>query len=258
MRLATWNINGIRARLDYLLRWLDEHRPDVVGLQELKVETAALPTLELQAAGYYVVAHGQRSWNGVAVLSRTRPEVVQIGLPGQEAAGARLLTVRLPELRFTTVYVPNGKDLDHPDFPGKLAWLDSLLDHLAAGVDPAEPAVLCGDFNLVPAGLDSWSEARLGGGIFHTEMERGRFRRLLDLGFVDLFRQCHPDQPGFTWWDYRAGAMHKNQGLRIDFLLATRPVAERVAEVVAQRDWRKKKDALIPSDHAPLYVDLAD
>jgi exodeoxyribonuclease III len=256
MRLATWNINGIRARLSYLLLWLEERKPDVVGLQELKISDAQFPFIELQAAGYHVVCHGQKSWNGVAILSRERGEVAQRGLPGCEVDGARLVTADVAGLSFSTVYVPNGKSILHPDFSLKLLWLDQLAAHFEAHVATERPAVLCGDFNLCPAPLDSWAEVQLGGGIFHTEEERRRFRRLLDLGFVDLYRARHPDQPGYTWWDYRAGAFHKGQGLRIDLMLGTPAIAERVLDVVPERDWRKKKDGLIPSDHAPVYVDL--
>lgn len=256
MRLATWNINGLRARLSYLLMWLEERQPDVVGLQELKVSDDQLPVLELQAAGYHVASHGQKSWNGVAILSREEAEVTQVGLPGREDDGARLISARLGDLSFTTVYVPNGKRLDHPDFPEKLAWLDVLIDHVDAHLERDGAALLCGDFNLCPTPRDSWNEAELGGGIFHTEDERRRYRQLLELGFVDLYRARHPEEPGFTWWDYRGGAMHKRQGLRIDLLFGTKALADRVREVVPERDWRKKKDGLTPSDHAPVYVDL--
>jgi exodeoxyribonuclease III len=256
MRLATWNINGIRARLSYLLLWLEARQPDVVGLQELKVSDDQFPLIELQAAGYQVVSYGQRSWNGVAILSREKATIVQAGLPGCEADGARLITAEVAGMSFTTLYVPNGKTLLHPDFSMKLQWLDHLAAHVEAQIDTSRPALLCGDFNLCPAPLDSWAEEKYGGGIFHTEDERRRYRRLLELGFVDLYRARHPHEPGYTWWDYRAGAFHKGQGLRIDLALGTRPLAERVREVVPERQWRKKQNDLVPSDHAPLLIDL--
>jgi exodeoxyribonuclease-3 len=161
-------------------------------------------------------------------------------------------------LTFSTVYCPNGKDVDHPDFPRKLQWLESLAGHLKARHNPDEAMVLCGDLNICPASLDSWNEAALRGQIFHTDEERAGFRRLVDWGLADLFRKLYPDSQTFSWWDYRAGAFHKNQGLRIDFLLATRPVAQRVRQVEIDREYRKKQDGLTASDHAPVMADLDD
>ena len=253
MRIATWNVNGLRARLDFLLAWLAERAPDVVGLQELKLADGHFPYAELEKVGYHAGVHGQKGWNGVAVLAREPIEVAQCGLPGQEAMGARLLTARSAGLAFTTVYVPNGKHVGHEDFPRKLDWLDALATHLEA----AGSAVLCGDFNVCPAPLDSWNEAALHGQIFHTDDERARVRHLLDAGWVDLFRDRHPGVQAFSWWDYRGGAFHRRQGLRIDLLLATVPVRARVRAVEIDREWRKKKDGLTPSDHAPVWADLA-
>lgn len=257
MRIATWNVNGLRARLDFVLHWLDARRPDVVGLQELKLADEHFPHDELAARGYRAAVHGQKGWNGVAILAREPLEVSQQGLPGQEQLGARLLTARVAGLAFTTVYAPNGKSVDHEDFPRKLEWFDALRAHWSAHHGAAEPAVLCGDLNVCPSGLDSWDEAKLAGNIFHTDAERTRFRALLDAGLVDLFRERHPGEQAFSWWDYRGGAFHRKQGLRIDFLLATPPVLERVRSVEIDREYRKKKDGLTASDHAPVLADLA-
>ena len=258
MRVATWNINGMRARLDFVLHWLAERSPDVVGLQELKQTDDSFPHAELEKAGYHALTHGQKSWNGVAILSREPATVTQIGLPGQEDFGARLLSADVGPLSFTTVYCPNGKHLEHDDFPRKLAWLDALAAHLEAHTSTGRPAIVCGDFNVCPTALDSWNEEGMAGDIFHTETERARIRRLLDWGWKDLFREQHPDTQAFSWWDYRGGAFHRRQGLRIDFLLATPPLAERVRSVEIDRDYRKKKEGLTPSDHAPVIADLAD
>ena len=181
MRIATWNINGMRARTEFVLHWLKAREPDVVGLQELKTTEGDFPVEELEELGYRAVLHGQKAWNGVAILSREPARVLQRGLPGQEELGARLITAEVGDLSFTTVYCPNGKSVEHDDFPRKLAWFDALLDHLAAQHDPSKPTILCGDFNLCPAALDSWNEPRLNGRIFHTPEERQRFQRLLDL-----------------------------------------------------------------------------
>jgi exodeoxyribonuclease-3 len=260
MRLGTWNVNGLRARLDFLRIWLRERRPDVVGLQELKLEEDCFPREEIGAEGYDAVVLGQRAWNGVAVLARRDgppPVETARGLAGQEALGARLVAVTVGELSFTTLYVPNGKSVTHEDFPRKLAWLDALAAYAAAASAGDRPAVLCGDFNLCPAPLDSWNEAQLSGTLFHTAPERERFAALLAAGFRDAFRERHPDRAAFSWWDYRAGAFHMNRGLRIDLLLATPSLMRRLTSVEIDRDFRKKKDGLVPSDHAPVLMDVA-
>lgn len=214
------------------------------------------PTAQFEAVGYHSITHGQKAWNGVAILSRQEAQVRQVGLPGQEDFGSRLLTADVAGLRFTTVYVPNGKSLEHPDFERKLAWLDALARHFAAGHSPGDQAVLCGDFNIVPEALDSWDEERLAGTIFHTESERGHFAYLLEWGLIDLFRHHHPGEKMFSWWDYRAGSFYRNHGLRIDFLLGTTAVADRLAAARVDRDYRKKVDGLTASDHAPVIADL--
>jgi len=256
MRVATWNVNGLRARIEFVRLWLRERKPDLVGLQELKLSDEQFPHDAIQAEGYRATTHGQKSWNGVAVLSREPVELVQRGLPGQEELGARLLSVRAGDLEFTTVYCPNGKHAEHEDFPRKLAWLDALAEHLAVQVKTNRRAVVCGDFNVCPEPIDSWNEELLHGSIFHTDVERARFARLLAAGFVDLFRRLHPDEQAFSWWDYRGGAFHRRQGLRIDFLLASPAAAAQATRALIDREWRKKKDALTPSDHAPVVADL--
>ena len=192
----------------------------------------------------------------MAILSREEGVVTQRGLPGQEDRGARLLTAHVAGLTFTTVYVPNGKSLAHVDFPLKLAWLDALGQHFRDRHDAGRDLVLCGDFNICPARIDSWNEDALKGAIFHTDEERARFAAVLDWGFRDVFREKRPDTQQFSWWDYRGGAFHRGMGLRIDFLLATPSVMTRVGSVEIDRDYRKKKDGLTTSDHAPVIADL--
>ena len=257
MRIATWNINGLRARLDFVLHWLRARQPDVVGLQELKLEDDQFPHVAFEAEGYHAVTHGQKAWNGVAILARKEPEVERRGLPGQDEFGSRLITARIGDLQFTTVYCPNGKSIHHDDYPKKLAWYDSLAAYLDETLDRDGQSVLCGDFNICPAPIDSHNEQALHGAIFHTDDERERFRALLDRGLIDLFRDRHPDEQIFSWWDYRAGAFHRHLGLRIDMLLATPSVRDRVQAVETDRDYRKKKDGLTASDHAPVIATLA-
>jgi exodeoxyribonuclease-3 len=257
MRVATWNINGIRARLDFLLVWLADRKPDVVGLQELKTGRDSFPAAALWGAGYHSAVHCQAGWNGVAVLSRQPVETRCAGLPGGEDQGARLLTVETLGLSFTTVYVPNGKSVDHADFAAKLDWLDGLARYTAEHLPLSGDVVVAGDFNLCPAELDTYDEATLQGQLFHTGAERTRWRNLLDLGLHDMYREHRPHGRDFTWWDYRAGAFHKGLGLRIDLLLGSDRVRRRLRDVTIDRDYRKKHDGLIPSDHAPVWVDLA-
>ena len=186
-------------------------------------------------------------------MSRQEAHVRQVGLPGQEDFGSRLVTADVAGLRFTTVYVPNGKSLEHADFERKLAWLDTLAQHFAEGHSPGDQAVLCGDFNIAPEALDSWDEEQLAGSIFHTESERGRFAYLLEWGLIDLFRHHHPGEKMFSWWDYRAGSFYRNHGLRIDFLLGTRAIADRLA--AAARRSRLSQEGGRPDSLRPRSRD---
>jgi exodeoxyribonuclease-3 len=256
MRIATWNVNGLRARQDFLLAWLRAREPDVLALQELKLSDEQFPHEAFAQAGYHALVHGQKSWNGVAVLARKPLAPVQVGLPGQEEMGARWLAAEVAGLRFASLYCPNGKHTGHDDFAKKLAWYDALAEHLAAQHAADAPLVVGGDFNVCPAPLDSYDEAALHGQIFHTDEERARFRRLLDWGLRDLFREKNPELRAFSWWDYRDGAFHRGHGLRIDFLLGTAPVLARVREVGIDREWRKKQAGLTASDHAPVIAEL--
>ena len=256
MRIATWNINGLRARLEFALHWLRERQPDVVGLQELKLTDEQFPREPFEELGYHVVSHGQKAWNGVAILSREPARVTQCGLPGQADFGARLLSAEIGNVAFTTVYCPNGKSVDHDDYPKKLAWFDDLARHFGQIADREQPIILCGDINICPAAIDSHDEAQFRGQIFHTEEERKRFQELLGRGFSDVFRASYPTEVAFSWWDYRGGAFHRKLGLRIDFLLANPSALARVKAVAIDREFRKKKDGLTPSDHAPVFADL--
>ncbi len=262
MRIATYNVNSLGARLEFVLQWLRARQPDVVCVQELKLEDAAFPHGALETDGYAAFTHGQAAWNGVAVLVRKAaftavPEVVQRGLPGQEDFGARLVSVRVGELLATSVYVPNGKTVAHADFPRKLRFLESLADQLERSHASHEgPAIVGGDFNLCPSDLDTWDPAGSVGHIFHTDDERSRFAAILGRGALhDLFRRVSPDEQTFSWWDYRAGSFHKKMGLRIDFILGNERVAGATRTVVVDREWRKKKGDLVPSDHAPVVAE---
>ena len=257
MLVATWNVNGLRARFDYISHWLAAREPDVVGFQELKMTDEAFPTADFEALGYHTLTHGQKAWNGVAVLSRNPGTAIQRGLPGQDDFGSRLITVDVDGLSFTTVYCPNGKNIEHDDFPRKLAWFDALVAHMQPIAAADTPAIICGDFNICPTSLDTWDEKGLNGHIFHTDAERDRMQQLYDQGWTDLFREQHPDSSAFSWWDYRAGSFQRNHGLRIDFVLANAAARERASDVRIDRDFRKKVEGLTASDHAPVLAELS-
>jgi exodeoxyribonuclease-3 len=203
------------------------------------------------------VLAGQAGWNGVAVIARDRPELVLRELPGAAECGARFVVAKVHGLEVASVYVPNGKTLEHADYAMKLGFLHRLAEHVEGKKGGPEGLVLGGDFNVCWTALDSYGGTRFEGRIFHTERERGLLDRIRAAGLVDLFRDKHPRDPGFSWWDYRAGAFHKNEGMRLDLLLATEPVARRVKEIYVDRDFRKKSQAgAVPSDHAPVVAVL--
>lgn len=259
MLLATWNVNGIRARSQRLAEWLAERQPDVVCLQELKIAEADFPFLELLGSGYHAVVAGQPSWNGVAVIAKERPEVLTRELPGTAAAGARFVMAKVHGIDVASVYIPNGKTLSHADFKLKLAWLESLatLIEERAKSGNETPLLVGGDFNVCPTDLDSYGGARFKDRIFHTDSERALIERLRGAGLIDLYRSTYPDTVSFSWWDYRAGSFHKNEGMRLDMLFATPSLATRVKDVYVDRDYRKKgKSGSIPSDHAPVIAVL--
>jgi exodeoxyribonuclease-3 len=244
VRIATWNVNGLRARHDFLLHWLKTREPDLVALQELKLPDAQFPHDVFAQAGYHALVHGQKSWNGVAVLARKPLAPVQIGLPGQEEMGARLLAAEVEGLVFASLYCPNGKHTGHDDFAKKLAWYDTLAAHLAAAL------TRCAD---LPTSLVRCDEATRAGRS-STPTRARALRRLLALGFVTCSARA---LQAFSWWDYRGGEFHRRQGLRIDFLLASEAAAARVRSVEIDREWRKKQAELTPSDHAPVVAELS-
>ncbi|NUP12416.1 MAG: exodeoxyribonuclease III [Polyangiaceae bacterium] len=260
MRIVTWNVNSMAARLDFVLDFLQTRSPDIVCVQELKLPDEGFPHLAFEQAGFRALTYGQAQWNGVGVLVRKsvdpEPLIVSTGLPGHEPMGSRLITVKAAGLSVTSAYVPNGKTVAHPDYKAKVAWLGGLADFVEKNLDPNGHTILAGDFNVVPGDLDTWDPVGHVGAIFHTDAERGPLERLRALGLQDLFREKNPDLQSFSWWDYRAGAFHKKQGLRIDLVYGSKSVVSRVREVSIDRDFRKKREGRIPSDHAPVIVDI--
>ena len=253
MRIATWNVNSLNVRLGRVEEWLDYAQPDVLCLQETKLADAAFPYLAFEARGYQAAHHGQGRWNGVAILSRVGIEDVTSGMPASEAGDpleARLLTATCGGVRVSSVYVPNGRSLADEHYRYKLAWLADLRRFLEATGDATTPTVVAGDFNIAPSDLDVAPGIRAE---THTSPEvRAALGALQAWGMVDVFRQHHPTEPIYSWWDYRAGDFHKGRGLRIDLLLASAAVAERTSFVLVDRQARKGK---LPSDHAPVLLD---
>ena len=249
MKLVTWNVNSLKVRLPRVLELLAEHAPDAVLLQETKTEPDAFPEAELRAAGYHVAHHSAGRWAGVALLSRTPLEDVCAGLAGEPAVDeARWVEATTARLRLASVYVPNGRAIDDPEFAKKLAFLDAARERIGT-LD-----VLAGDFNVCPADIDVYDPAAFVGSTHVTPEERARFAGLLADGHADAYRRLHPGEVGFTWWDYRQGHFHRKLGLRIDAFLVAPGVAARITACGIDRSYRKGPK---PSDHAPLLLELA-
>lgn len=248
MRIATWNVNSVSARLPRLLPWLEDTAPDVVALQETKCAAGAFPYLPVQALGYEVLAAGDGRWNGVAILSKVGLTDPVTDLPGHSEA--RLAAAQCGPLHVTSVYVPNGRSPDDAQYPYKLDWLASLRARLD-GFDPARPLVIMGDFNVAPTDADVFDIDAFGGSTHVTPAERDGVRALVDWGLADVVARPGKGEHPFTYWDYRAGMFHKDLGMRIDLVLATASV--RVTDAYVDREARKGK---LPSDHAPVVVDI--
>ena len=278
MRLATWNVNSVLARLPRLVEWLDDTRPDVVCLQETKCAADAFPAEEVERRGYEVVAHGDGRWNGVALLSRIGVADESRGFPGQpgfaggEGEGdggggdpalfatpaapvveARAVGATCGPLRVWSVYVPNGRTVGSPHYGYKLRWLAAFDAAVAAEIGSSAPFAVCGDFNVAPTDADVWDPAAFVGSTHVTPAEREALAALRGRGLTDLVpRPLKYDRP-FTYWDYRAGMFHKNMGMRIDLVYANAAAAGAVTDAYVDREARKGKG---PSDHAPVVVDL--
>lgn len=255
MRIATWNVNSLRARLPRVEAWLAEARPDVLCLQETKLAPGAFPALAFHGLGYEAVHHGEGRWNGVAILSRVGLDDPAPGWTddGDPDPAARIVWATCGGVRVASVYVPNGRALDHEHYQYKLAWLRRLRAHLAARHAPTDRVVVAGDFNIAPTDLDVWDPEAFIGSTHVSEPERAALAELEGWGLHDTFRRLHPEPGHFTYWDYRAGNFHKGLGMRIDLILATAPVADGVTAAVMDRDARKGTK---PSDHAPVYIDV--
>jgi exodeoxyribonuclease-3 len=257
MRIATYNVNGINGRLSVLLRWLKEEKPDIACLQELRAPQDRFPEAEIAKLGYHAIWQGQKSWNGVAILSRgTAPLETRRALPGDpDDPHSRYIEARVGELLIGCLYLPNGNPAPGPKFDYKLAWFKRLNAYARTLLKSGGPVILCGDFNAVPTDLDAYKPERwVGDAVFFPET-RELYRRLLAQGWTDALRQTHPGEEIYTYWDYFRNAFGRNAGLRMDHLLLSPTVAPRLVGAGVDREVRAWEKT---SDHAPTWIELKD
>ncbi|MDG2523079.1 exodeoxyribonuclease III [Caulobacter segnis] len=257
MRIATWNVNSVNARLENIVAWFDQAQPDVAVLQEIKCVDEKFPTEAFERLGYNVAVHGQKTYNGVAMLSKTPLEDVTRGLPGDDADDhARFIeavTGGATSVRVVGIYLPNGNPIGTEKFAYKLAWMDRLHRHAKALLTQEERLVILGDYNVIPEPEDADKpEGWLGDALFQPE-SRGAFRALKNLGFTDAYMQADGTPGGYTFWDYQAGAWQRNHGIRIDHALLSPQAADRLKSCIIHRDVRGTEK---PSDHVPVVVEL--
>ncbi len=259
MKIATWNINGIKARISNLKKWLEESSPDIVCLQEIKSIDENFPAGELESLGYNVAVHGQKSFNGVAILSKSPFDEVNTGLPGDDTdEQARyieaVISFNEKAIRIASIYLPNGNPVDTPKYPYKLAWMNRLKDHAAELLAYEEPLILAGDYNVIPTEDDvhdpeGWAEDAL----FLPETRKA-FQSIVNLGFTEAFSSCNSKTHQYTFWDYQRGAWQKDHGIRIDHLLLSSQAADMLTSCNIERhtrNWEK------PSDHVPVCIEIS-
>jgi len=267
MRIATWNVNSLKARLEKVEWWLERAKPDVLLMQETKLADADVPREAFEKLGYTIAHHGEGRWNGVAIASRVGIDdvIVNFGDPlrkpktdesgdDEPLAEARMIAANCSGVRVVAIYAPNGREVGTPYFDAKLAWFDRLARWLEQSRTPSESLMLGGDFNVAPGDDDVYDPKACHGGTHVSESERRAFDRLCAWGLVDAYRLHHKERDRYSWWDYRAGMFHKNYGMRIDHCLVTAPLAQRTVWSEIDREARKGKP--IPSDHAPVVIDL--
>ena len=277
MRIATWNVNSLKARQEAVENWLVRAAPDLLLIQETKLTDADAPVMAFAMAGYDLVHHGEGRWNGVAIAARQGAVIGDVvtnfgdgpvrdsgpGGAGAESVSeedfnpfdeARMVAATVDGMRVVSLYAPNGRVVGSPFYDGKLAWFERLGRWVREATSPGEAVVLGGDLNVAPTDADVWDADAVHGGTHVSEPERTAFRALLDLGLMDAYRARHDEPRRFSWWDYRAGMFHKNLGMRIDHLLVSAPIAARLVDAEIDREARKGPP--VPSDHAPLVIDL--
>ncbi len=254
MKIATWNVNSVRARQERLLAWLKAWQPDVLCLQELKCVEADFPFDAVRELGYFAAVNGQKTYNGVAILAKEEPRDVVKGLSDDvEDTHARLIAATVRGVRVVSAYAPNGQSVDSEAYIYKLEWYARLRRYLDARHKPTEPMALCGDWNVAPEPIDVYDPEAWEGHTLLTLRERAALRTLCEFGLTDSFRAAHPGVQKFSWWDYRMLAFPKNKGVRIDHILVTKPLAKKLTSVDVDREERKGKQ---PSDHAPVWAEF--
>ncbi len=253
MKIVAWNVNSLKVRLPQLLDFLAARHPDVVCLQETKLTDDKFPTADIEAAGYRVAFVGQKTYNGVAIVSRSELTDVQLGIPHFEDEQKRMIAATIDGVRIVCVYCPNGQALDSDKYPYKLAWFDALAAWLKDELTRHPQLAVLGDYNIAPDDRDVHDPAIWKGCVLVSEPERSRFQTLLSLGLKDSFRLFEQPENTFSWWDYRMMGFRRNHGLRIDHILLTAPLAAACTSSIVDRDMRKLER---PSDHAPVVAEI--
>jgi exodeoxyribonuclease-3 len=251
VKIASWNVNSIRVRLPHVLDWLEAQQPDILGLQELKMATDSVPADEISQYGYHTAAFGQKTYNGVALLSRREPEDVSQGLPGFPDEQSRVIAATYGDVRVINLYVPNGQSLESNKFQYKLAWLDALHDYLVDELARHPKLAVMGDFNIAPDDRDVHDPEAWQDRVLVSDEERSRLQGLLKSGLTDSFRLFDQPDGTFSWWDYRAAGFRRKRGLRIDLILVSAALANNCKASSVDEDPRKLER---PSDHAPVFA----
>ncbi len=255
IKIATWNVNSLRVRLPHVLAWLSDAKPDVLALQEIKMQDADFPFEAVQEAGYHAVVSGQRTYNGVAILSKTKAASVLVDIPGLDDPQRRVLCAEVGDICVLNLYVPNGESVESDKYKYKLNWLHKLDLFLKQDLKKHHRLVVLGDFNIAPDEIDVHDPAQWDGHVLFSPLERKAFKEMLAAGLVDCFRQKHPDEKAYSWWDYRMNAFKRNLGMRIDHILASHALAADCTHCYIDkipRSWER------PSDHVPVVAEFTN
>jgi len=255
MKIATWNVNSMKVRLPHVLEWLDANKPDVLVLQEIKQLTEAFPTAALAEAGYASIANGQKTYNGVAVISRSEPADPVTEFPGFDDPQRRVLAVTIDDVRIVNLYIPNGQSVGSEKYEYKLRWLSTLRDFLADEMSRHKKLVVLGDFNIAPADEDVYDPEKWGEDVLCSPAERDALQQLTALGLTDVFRKFDQPEKSFSWWDYRAAGFRRNAGLRIDLILTTDAMTKACSASYIDKEPRTWER---PSDHAPVVAEFTN
>ena len=254
-KIASWNVNSLKVRLHQVLEWLTENQIDILALQETKCINENFPLADIQALGYNVCFSGQKTYNGVAILSRQPMADVITDIPNLDDPQRRIIAATIGSIRLINLYVPNGSTVDSDKYIYKLDWLEKVRDFIQSELTSHQQLVVVGDFNIAPLDIDVHDPSAWEGQVLVSSPERERLQDIIDLGLRDAFRFMNPDEQAFTWWDYRAAGFRRNRGLRIDHILVSQTLGEHLSACSIDRDMRKKER---PSDHAPILIEITN